>query len=244
MTDSSLDTKPVYWLKGVAGTGKTAVAQSVAMIAAKKGLLGASFFFSRTSQDAERRRATAVIPTIAYQLAVKHERFRSKVCEAVSSEPDVRNTNLQTQAKLFLSPDVPTNISHPLPLPLLVVIDALDECDEQNRDEADGLVSVLVSLLQSLPFVKILITSRPERSIEITFAHPNISSAWTQFALHRDIEESVVRSDIHHYLQVELGWTPQLTEVQVSMVHSTVSICRSSKMRAVLRKLSNKTLPV
>jgi Mrp family chromosome partitioning ATPase len=42
--------KPVYWLTGVAGTGKTTIAQSVAMMADAKErrCLFGSFFFSRT----------------------------------------------------------------------------------------------------------------------------------------------------------------------------------------------------
>lgn len=37
---------PVYWLNGLAGTGKTTIAQTIAERAFADGLLGASFFCS------------------------------------------------------------------------------------------------------------------------------------------------------------------------------------------------------
>lgn len=205
IADSSHSAKPVYWLKGVAGTGKTTVAQSVAKMARQTGFLAATFFFSRTSQDAERRRVAAVIPTIAHQLARKHVKFRSRLRVAIESEPDVREKGLENQVKTLLSADVLGHVTHTLPFPLVIVLDALDECEEERRDEANGLINVLLTSLQGLPFVKIFITSRPEQGIETAFDHPDMSKSWTRFALHLDIEKAIVQSDISHYLKNELG---------------------------------------
>jgi hypothetical protein len=76
--------KRIYWLTGVAGTDKTAVAQSVAQMAHDEDCLGATFFFSRTAETVERRRAAAVIPTIAYQFATKHSALHDAICRACS----------------------------------------------------------------------------------------------------------------------------------------------------------------
>lgn len=43
--------KPIYVLYGIAGIGKTTVAQTVAEYAASQNMLGASFFFSRSKED-------------------------------------------------------------------------------------------------------------------------------------------------------------------------------------------------
>jgi hypothetical protein len=197
--------QPVYWLKGVAGTGKTAIAQSVASMADAKEcrrLIG-SFFFSRTGA-VDRRNAAAVIPTLTYQLALKYEPFRPRLCDAIDSEPDVSQKNLQVQAKVLLS-DAFDNVPCPFPHPLVVVIDALDECDKQQGVEGGKLVPVLLGALWSLPFcVKIFITSRPESSIENMFSRADLRDHAKGLALHRDIEDSVVRADIGRYLRYEL----------------------------------------
>src|SRR5687767_8104944 len=57
----------VYWLNGLAGTGKTTIAISLCKSLASKGLLGASFFCSR--QLPRCRDSRLIVPTIAYQLA-------------------------------------------------------------------------------------------------------------------------------------------------------------------------------
>jgi hypothetical protein len=203
MADSS--GKPVYWLTGVAGTGKTTIAQSVAIMADAKErrCLFGSFFFSRTGA-ADRRSAAAVIPTLVYQLALKNGLFCSRLCDAIGSEPDIFRKRAEVQAKALLS-DTCAHIPSRLPYPLVVVIDALDECDKQRGNEGSTLISVLLGALQSLPFlVKIFITSRPDASIENMFARADFQEKSEGLALHRDIEDSIVHGDIRRYLRYEL----------------------------------------
>jgi hypothetical protein len=197
--------KPVYWLTGVAGTGKTTIAQSVAHMAHEKErpwLLG-TFFFSRTGA-ADRRSAVAVIPTLAYQLALKNGLFCSRLCEVIRSKPDIFRKKLEVQAKLLLS-DTCTSIPSRFPHPLIIVIDALDECDKQQGVEGGNLIPVLLRAVQSIPFsVKIFITSRPESSIEDMFGQDDLRTQADGLALHRNIEDHVVRGDIGRYLRHEL----------------------------------------
>jgi hypothetical protein len=123
--------KLVYWLTGVAGTGKTTIAESVAYMAADQKCLAATFFFSRTSGSAERRRAAAVIPTVACQLAYRHRMFYDSICDAISTDRDVCERQVALQAKTLLA-DALGSSTRSLPLPLLIVLDALDECDKEN----------------------------------------------------------------------------------------------------------------
>jgi len=59
--------RPIFWLSGLVGTGKSTIAQTFAEISFADGMLGASFF---CSQDFEGRRNLQVIfPTLAFQLA-------------------------------------------------------------------------------------------------------------------------------------------------------------------------------
>jgi hypothetical protein len=195
--------KLVYWLTGVAGTGKTTIAESVAYMAADRKCLAASFFFSRTGGSAERRRAAAVIPTIAYQLAHRHQIFRDCICNVISTDLDVREGRVAMQAKALLVDALGGSRQAPS-LPLLIVLDALDECDKENGREGGDLLPVLLHSLEQLPFcIKIFVTSRPEPSIKNMFSRADITSSTVGLALHRDIEQSIVREDIGRYLRHE-----------------------------------------
>jgi hypothetical protein len=197
--------KPVYWLTGVAGTGKTTIAQSVAKMAHEKErpcLLG-TFFFSRTGA-ADRRSAVAVIPTLAYQLALKNGVFCTRLCDVIELEPDLFRKKVEVQAKALLS-NTCSSIPSRFPHPLVIVIDALDECDKQQGVEGGTLIPVLLEALQSLPFcVKIFITSRPESSIENMFSRADLRGKADGLALHRDIEDNIIRDDIGRYLRSKL----------------------------------------
>jgi hypothetical protein len=195
--------KLVYWLTGVAGTGKTTIAQSVASIAKERKCLAATFFFSRTSGSADRRRAAAVIPTLAYQLANRHHMFRDCICAAISTDRDVGERQVALQAKTLLV-DALGGSRQALPLPLVIVLDALDECDKENGREGGDLIPVLLHSLEKLPFcIKIFVTSRPEPSIKNMFSRADITSSTIGLALHRDIEQSIVHEDIERYLRYE-----------------------------------------
>jgi hypothetical protein len=196
--------KLVYWLTGVAGTGKTTIAQSVAHTAADRKCLAATFFFSRTSGSADRRRPAAVIPTLVYQLANRHNMFRDCICAAISTDRDVGERQVAMQAK-FLLVDALGDSRQALPLPLVIVLDALDECDKENGREGGDLISVLLHSLEKLPFsIKIFVTSRPEPSIKNMFSRAGIHGLTAGLALHHDIEQSIVREDIGRYLRHEL----------------------------------------
>ena len=63
----------VFWLNGLAGTGKSAIAQTFAKICFANGNLGASFFCSRDFND--RSTLQVIFPTLALQLAYQYPQF-------------------------------------------------------------------------------------------------------------------------------------------------------------------------
>jgi hypothetical protein len=65
----------IYWLNGLAGTGKSTIAESVAQLAAKDGLLGASFFCLR--DEVERSDTSLIFPSLALQLSDTKPLFRT-----------------------------------------------------------------------------------------------------------------------------------------------------------------------
>ena len=68
----------VFWLNGMAGTGKTSIAHSLSERLDKNQILGASFFCSR-SASREVRNASLIIPTIASTLSQISPVLRSAI---------------------------------------------------------------------------------------------------------------------------------------------------------------------
>jgi hypothetical protein len=167
----------------------------------QQGLLGGSFFFSRT--DIARQRAGAVLPTIAYQLAKWRPALRQPLCDAVNADREVAERTMKEQVEsLFVQALFHT--SSPLPRVLLIV-DALDECEKINGCEGGPLVSLLVRCLPQLPFsLKVFITSRDESSISEMFNTLQAQHPMHKAALHIDIEEKIVNADIELYLTNQL----------------------------------------
>jgi len=77
---------PIYWLNGLAGTGKSTIAQTIAEREFADGQLGATFC-SRNFED--RSTLQLIFPTIAVQLARKYTKFRSTFVPLVQSTPGI-----------------------------------------------------------------------------------------------------------------------------------------------------------
>ena len=147
---------PIFWLNGLTGTGKSTIAQTVAEMLFADGHLGASFFCSRGVED--RSNLQLIFPTLAFQLAQQYPEFRLSLIPLLQSNPDLTHESLQNQMQKFLvKPLQSTDIS------TVVVIDALDECKDDEPESA--ILLVLGQLVSGIPGVKFLITSRPEMHI-------------------------------------------------------------------------------
>ena len=77
----------VFWLNGLAGIGKSTIAQTFSQIVAEDGTLGASFFCSRDYLN--RRELKNIFPTLAHQLACRYPSFRSQIIGVVKKNPSV-----------------------------------------------------------------------------------------------------------------------------------------------------------
>jgi hypothetical protein len=184
----------VFWLNGLAGTGKSTIAQSFSEVVAAGGFLGASFFCSRDYLD--RRELKNIFPTLAHQLACHYPHFRSHVVLNIKKDPTLAHTSLISQLKnLLVNPLAGKNIS------CVIVIDALDECIDDQP--ASAILSVLGRFAKQLPLVKFFITGRPEPRIRTGFRLPLLEPLTQIFLLH-EVELSNVDSDIRLYLMQKL----------------------------------------
>ena len=184
----------VFWLNGLAGTGKSTIAQTVAETAFADGKLGASFFCSR--DFAERSDLQAIFPTLAFQLARKYSHFRRELLQVLRVHPDAEQGSLCSQLEmLVVGPLNAANIS------TLIVIDALDEC--KDEEPASAILSVLSRYAGQIPHVKFFITGRPEPRIRSGFRLKSLRPITEVFRLH-DVERSSVDHDVKLYFRTQL----------------------------------------
>ena len=186
---------PVFWLNGLAGTGKSTIAQTVSERAFADGLLGASFFCSRDFED--RRDLHFIFPTLAFQLAHKYPTFRSVLVPLLQSNPDIVHESLHSQmGRLIAGPLKSAGVS------TVIVIDALDECKDEEPSSA--ILSVLGRFVEKIPKVKIFITGRPEPRIKTGFRLPLLADLTDIFILH-DVHPSLINNDIRVFLKHKLS---------------------------------------
>ncbi|KAL5640473.1 hypothetical protein ACGC1H_007653 [Rhizoctonia solani] len=193
----------MYWIDGMAGTGKTTIAYTFCQQMRDRKLLAASFFCTRKSTEC--RDMSRIVPTIAHQLAQYSIPFRTALYDALGRNPEAGSRNVPKQFdQLLVEPF--QQAKDTLPERLVVVIDALDEC--ANRTEV-----FLDSLFRHAPHIplKFIVTSRPQTEIYIKMSLNGQS--WTAIHLH-DIEKSVVQADIKLYLSQQLEFmSPSEVEI-------------------------------
>ena len=187
-------TPPVYWLNGLAGTGKTTIAQSIAERFFADGQLGASFFCSRNFED--RSNLKLIFPTLAVQLARRYTEIRPILVSLIQADPDAVHESLYNQAdKLVFRPLRESEIS------TVIIIDALDEC--KDEEPASAILSVLGQFVSETPRVKFFLTGRPEPRIREGFRLHLPAKVTDVFVLH-GVERSLIDNDIRWFFKHSL----------------------------------------
>ena len=184
----------IFWLNGLAGTGKSTITQTFAETTFADGKLGASFFCSRDFKD--RSNLQAIFPTLAFQLACQYPGFRRELLQVLKSCPDVGRESLCSQMeKLVVGPLKATKI------PTLIIIDALDECKDEKP--ASAILSILSCYVDQIPNVKFFITGRPEPRIRSGFRLESLAPITEVLKLH-EVKPEAVGRDIELFFQTEL----------------------------------------
>ncbi|KAJ3024584.1 UNVERIFIED_CONTAM: hypothetical protein HDU68_007985 [Siphonaria sp. JEL0065] len=166
----------LLWLNASAGVGKSVMAALISEKLHRENLLGAAFFCRHDIQQL--RTPLSLITTISYSLAKWSPAIGRYLIRLKDSETvvDFRSSTPVLFRQLVLDPLNEIAASCPLGTnlkPLVLVIDALDECGEQNA-RAD-MLKVFASQFKGLPsFVRILVTSRPEEDIVAAFEATNL----------------------------------------------------------------------
>ncbi|OBT42047.1 hypothetical protein VE00_07428 [Pseudogymnoascus sp. WSF 3629] len=189
----------IFWLNGLAGTGKSTISRTVARRYNEQKRLGASFFFSKGGGDVGN--ASKFLTSLAVQLALNVPPLRQYICEAATKRSDIASLSLSEQwRQLVLNPL--SNLQSGSCNSYILVVDALDECDNEND------VRIILQLLaeaRSLETVRlrVFLTSRPE--IPIRYSMHDIPQAEHQdFVLH-NVPSPIVDNDISLFLEYNLG---------------------------------------
>jgi hypothetical protein len=184
----------IFWLNGLAGTGKSTIAQTFAEMSFVDGRLGAGFFCSRDFEA--RSNLKAIFPTLAFQLAYQYPPFQKQLLKVLRVCPDVGQESLSSQMeKLIVGPLKATSI------PTLIIIDALDEC--KDKEPASAILSILSHYMDQIPDVKFFITGRPEPRIRSGFRLESLVPITEVLKLH-EVEPKTVNSDIELFFQTKL----------------------------------------
>ncbi len=192
------DGKCIFWLNGMAGTGKSTIARTFAYELSHQSILGASFFFSRGTGDLGH--AVKFVSTIASQLADISPLIKRYICEAISQNGSITRQGLRNQWKELILRPLARLSGQPI-LALTLVIDALDECE---HEEDIGTLLQLFIEAKDLKAVnlKVFVTSRPETPIRIGFRDMS-EIIYEDLVLH-DIPRLIIEQDISVYLTHEL----------------------------------------
>ncbi|KAL8296246.1 hypothetical protein RB600_001638 [Gaeumannomyces tritici] len=190
--------KSIFWLRGMAGTGKSTISRTVAKTLADANVPSASFFFKKGEGD--RGSAAMFFTTIVTQLLHQLPALAPHVRNAIESDPAIVDKSKREQfEKLFLEPL--DKCKGDVPGPLAVVVDALDECDRE--EDATALVRLLSRAKEATSIrIRFFITSRPELPIRLGFKE--IGDGYQDLALH-EIPKPDIRKDISTFVRSELA---------------------------------------
>ncbi|KAI0337513.1 WD40 repeat-like protein [Trametopsis cervina] len=187
------ESKRILLLTGVAGSGKSAIAHEIAYNFRTLRRLAGSFCFS-ASQQVEWS-VDRFLSTISRGFADVDDGWRQALLEVIKSDREIRTT----QAPLQQLEDFIVRPAQKLEFvgPIVVVVDAIDEVAEKDRDALVACLSRLATNTSLPPNIRFLITSRPE---------PRMVSELKQLAGVDtiDISDENVEDDISLYVEQEL----------------------------------------
>ncbi|PAV21525.1 nucleotide-binding-oligomerization-domain like receptor [Pyrrhoderma noxium] len=183
----------VLLLIGGAGTGKSTIATTVAGRYQRRSQLGCHIFFLRGSSDPGN-----VLESVAYSLAVYSQSIAESLVNQLKNKGNLGPSNLNTKFGILLQ-DSLSAVAADVGSPILIVLDALDECG--TPETRQGLINALQHGLPSLPSnFRFLVTSRPEGDLLpfISLPPPRVHT----LELDRKVEEN--KLDVYAYIKHEL----------------------------------------
>jgi hypothetical protein len=155
------DEPSTYWIYGLPGIGKTWLAHSICASLHEGKHLAGAFFCQRDDPNLSEPRN--ILSTLIHKLAIIFPTFRNIVAERLRNDPNLTSGSMAYS--LFL--DLVCNLPRQPKCTLVFVIDALDECGD--RRSRPGILKALTNAATQVPWLKVIITCRPEADIRCFF---------------------------------------------------------------------------
>ena len=150
----------ILWIHGLAGSGKSTLSNTIASVSGHSGQLGAFLFFDR--DVTERSDPAMVIRTLAHQLGSSDPRLGAAIRAIIEKNSNILLSPLALQFQRLIF-DPLASFDDPIS-PIVVVLDALDECG--TAEERGTLLEVLANDFGRLPlYIRTIVTSRAEIDI-------------------------------------------------------------------------------
>ncbi|KAL4992684.1 NACHT and WD40 domain protein [Aspergillus falconensis] len=193
--------KCLFWLNGMAGTGKSTISRTMARFFHEKGVLAASFFFKRG--EADRGNASRLFATITRQLIDMNPDIKPGVVKSIQADPAISTRPLRDQfEKLIFEPLLGLEAADGgQAQTMVIVIDALDECE--NDSDIQDIIECLARLGEPKAVrVRTFVTSRPE--VATRFGFKDVGENHQDLILHR-IPHDIIAHDISLFLRHRLA---------------------------------------
>jgi len=188
------DPMKIFWLAGMAGTGKTSIALTLCRMLDDDPsvVLGGTFFCSRSAGSISRTEVRRILATLAMSLARQSYNYAVALANELNNDDCVAHKPVSDQIGRLLVKPLGALASSDRPI--ILVIDALDECSDE-REMAELLKAIADFRCDAR--VKFILTSRPEMHIRGT---PISNSSYNNILHLHTIGREEVTADIRHYI--------------------------------------------
>ncbi|CAG8737795.1 16860_t:CDS:2, partial [Acaulospora colombiana] len=149
------ETRQIFWLSDIAGTGKSTIAATLAEQWIDTGQLAGRFFFSPNSSATSSTKEFCIL--LAKDMMDQIPALRETI-DSIVKDPSTMRLRIQQQFRRLITDPLKSYSQA-----AIFVFDALDNCDLEDHQ---ALLKLLLEQLPSIPKVKALITSRPVPSIK------------------------------------------------------------------------------
>ncbi|KAJ7928297.1 hypothetical protein B0H13DRAFT_2548709 [Mycena leptocephala] len=186
----------IFWVTGIAGSGKSTLSATVVDNLRKKGtLVAAQFFISRNIPQTTN--PDKLIPTIAQQLA-EFSPVAARIIHARLKKYDCPSSRQEQVEELLLVPI--RELCKSCDRVIFIVIDALDELQNAANSVKEILESIAPRGCYLPDNVRFLITSRPEHWADISRSKTLELTVFKQHPLMTDLSVT----EVHNFIVVRM----------------------------------------
>ncbi|KAF9767710.1 hypothetical protein IL306_015085 [Fusarium sp. DS 682] len=221
----------ILWLRGGVGSGKTFLAHFIAQTLTSTNCNVLQYYFSAKQELGIRRTQLSFIRTILYQALVNTSLDTTSTLEALNRIREISGKS-EAQSPKKLWSELFRLVQGQAHTPIYLVIDAIDEAIQDERDEIFKALEKLISLS---PSVRIFITGRPDEDVLGWFEMSSgVSSAAKPISEIR-ISHEAMTHDIEIYINSRIQRSNKLRHPSVVEDVKCVILSRAEGMFLYVR---------